>query len=598
MKINYIFLLLFIPVHVLAKSPLENKNTTVVLNEPPTIVTSEWKTNFWEADRTPSIPVIIDNGIILSGPDNTALASATVSITQNFRSDQDNLDWENDEKTMGNITLLSNSAGVLSLTSAGSTATMAEWQSALRAVTYLNLSETPAEEDKTISFLVNDGTSNSLNANKIVKVWDENDMPEINVDVSLPMVITEDLTTAITGISFSDIDIGNNVMKVSLTPSIGMSLSAKTGGSVVVSKQGVTWNLTGTLKNLNAFFANSQVLITPLANSTTRISLRIAVEDDKHDMYITSLPVDILAVNDAPTISAPGSISINKNESSTLIGILFLDVDAGDALVTVVISTSSGLLYAAQSSEVTVLGTGTNDLSLTGSIAQINSFIATGNLAINTSENVGLNVSISDKGNTGTGGNKTGSVVINVITSVLPVDLISFSIARVDNGARLEWSSASEQKNSHFEIKRSADGLNFHDLVTIIGKGNTADQNNYSFFDSMPLNDLSYYKLVQMDTDGRSTDLGTRVFKSNINKASSPVTSFPNPATNKVTIIFGPGEYTKFELSNLNGDILQTNNVIPIQDNIIIHFTNYPSGMYLVKLIGENRITLKKVIKY
>ena len=49
--------------------------------------------------------------------------------------------------------------GVLSLTSAGATATLAQWQAALEAVTYNNTSHNPTTTNRTISFVVNDGRS-------------------------------------------------------------------------------------------------------------------------------------------------------------------------------------------------------------------------------------------------------------------------------------------------------------------------------------------------------------------------------------------------------------------------------------------------------
>ena len=79
----------------------------------------------------------VDGGLTVSDLDNTTLASATVSISGNFHSGEDVLAFSNtNSTTFGNISASYNSGtGVLTLTSSGATATLAQWQAALRAVT-------------------------------------------------------------------------------------------------------------------------------------------------------------------------------------------------------------------------------------------------------------------------------------------------------------------------------------------------------------------------------------------------------------------------------------------------------------------------------
>ena len=109
------------------------------VNDAPSVTTAGGTTPFTEGT-----PTAIDSGLTLSDVDSSTLASATVAITGNFQSGQDLLAFTNNGSTMGNISASYNSGtGVLSLTSAGATATLAQWQAALRAVTYANSSENP-----------------------------------------------------------------------------------------------------------------------------------------------------------------------------------------------------------------------------------------------------------------------------------------------------------------------------------------------------------------------------------------------------------------------------------------------------------------------
>ncbi|KKJ01791.1 hypothetical protein, partial [Burkholderia gladioli] len=90
---------------------------------------------FVSGDNAPSTPIAIDNGITLSDRDNTTFASATVQIGAGFHASEDLLAFVNDGATMGNITASYDAVhGTLTLTSSGATATLAQWQAALRSV--------------------------------------------------------------------------------------------------------------------------------------------------------------------------------------------------------------------------------------------------------------------------------------------------------------------------------------------------------------------------------------------------------------------------------------------------------------------------------
>src|SRR5262249_50939455 len=102
----------------------------------------------------------VNGAIPVSHVDNTTLSTATASITTNFASGQDTLSFTN--VGMGNIVGSYNAAtGVMSLSSAGNTATLAQWQAALRAVQYSNSSDNPSTSARTVTYQVNDGGTNS-----------------------------------------------------------------------------------------------------------------------------------------------------------------------------------------------------------------------------------------------------------------------------------------------------------------------------------------------------------------------------------------------------------------------------------------------------
>ncbi len=146
-------------------------------NTPPVVTTSGGTTAFVEGNNIPSTPVMVDGALTVTD-DGATLASGTVSITTNFQSSQDVLAFTNVPASMGNISGSYNVAsGVLSLTSSGGIATLAQWENALRSITYTNTSNTPSTASRTIGFEVNDGTFTSNVSAKPLSVIAVNDVP-------------------------------------------------------------------------------------------------------------------------------------------------------------------------------------------------------------------------------------------------------------------------------------------------------------------------------------------------------------------------------------------------------------------------------------
>jgi hypothetical protein len=134
----------------------------------------------------------IDSGITVTDADSTTLASATVAITGN-RQSSDVLSFVNDTSALyGNIVASYNSGtGVLVLSSSGASATVAQWQAALRAVTYRNDSDNPSTATRTVTVAVSDGTNTSDPVTRSISITAVNDAPT-NIAISgLPSAISK-----------------------------------------------------------------------------------------------------------------------------------------------------------------------------------------------------------------------------------------------------------------------------------------------------------------------------------------------------------------------------------------------------------------------
>jgi gliding motility-associated-like protein len=195
--------------------------TTVVVNSSPVLTASAGTTAYTEGTA-----VIIDNGLMVTDADNTTLASATVSITGNFHSGQDVLSFTNQNGITG---IYNSSTGVLSLTG---TASLANYQAALRSIAYNNTSDNPNTANRTISFVVNDGALSSTALSKTVSVAGLNDAPVLASIGDQTVNEGSELTFTATA---TDVD----------SPTLSYSLdNAPTGASIGVNTGVFTWTPT------------------------------------------------------------------------------------------------------------------------------------------------------------------------------------------------------------------------------------------------------------------------------------------------------------------------------------------------------------------
>ena len=97
----------------------------------------------------------------------------------------------------------------------------------------------------------------------------------------------------------------------------------------------------------------------------------------------------------------------------------------------------------------------------------------------------------------------TSNFVNSPLFQVLPVELLSFEGFSQKNSIFLDWSTATEINNDGFYIERSSDIENWEDIDFINGNGTSLEKQFYQYEDQSPLFGANYYRLKQMDFDGK-----------------------------------------------------------------------------------------------
>ena len=183
-----------------------------------------------------------------------------------------------------------------------------------------------------------------------------------------------------------------------------------------------------------------------------------------------------------------------------------------------------------------------------------------------------------------------------VIEAVLPVTLSSYTAKLVNQTARLDWVLSAEQNNNKFVIYRSGDDKNFLPLGEVSSLGNTTSIRNYSFVDKQPLNGNNYYQLVQLDHNGQTTNLGTRLVTYNLAIVNYNV--YPNPTKGKVNLHFAAEYYDELEVLDAIGKLRQKHPLSNSMTTYIIHLDDYPAGLYFIRLHSAKGTVFVKVMKY
>lgn len=179
----------------------------------------------------------------------------------------------------------------------------------------------------------------------------------------------------------------------------------------------------------------------------------------------------------------------------------------------------------------------------------------------------------------------------------LPISLVKFE-AKLNNGiVNLEWQTASEHNNSHFFIEKTTDYEKF-ETVSIIEAG--AEPNStqiYETKDVFPFSGLSYYRLSQVDFDGKVTSF-------------DPVSIYNYPLSNSSlsAYVLGKDMFVEFEsnikgfglieIYNVYGKLLR-NEYIQANDGsnqLTINIEGLSKGTYIVSLKQEGIKLNTKVI--
>jgi len=182
----------------------------------------------------------------------------------------------------------------------------------------------------------------------------------------------------------------------------------------------------------------------------------------------------------------------------------------------------------------------------------------------------------------------------------LPVEMLTFTGARMDKSVRLEWSTASETNNDYFTISRArSNGESFVEVGKIKGAGNSSTTRFYMLDDDQAPDAACYYQIVQTDMNGQVHGLRTIMVGPLDQFEVESV--FPNPANNQLNVAISQegDSYIQISIVDLVGKtVFKTEKQMTGRKNTLsLDIAELPAGMYMLMVNGKIKSFQSKFVK-
>jgi hypothetical protein len=171
--------------------------------------------------------------------------------------------------------------------------------------------------------------------------------------------------------------------------------------------------------------------------------------------------------------------------------------------------------------------------------------------------------------------------------AVLPLQWLSFTLQKHEKAVKLDWSTASEQHTKEFIVQHSVNGTDWRELGKVPAAGNSSSVTRYSYTHLSPAKNINYYRLLQVDIDGRKSYSEVRTIR--FDAVGNSFSVLNNPVENgEISIKLNTTDV--ISLFSSDGKLLMRKKFAPG----IVRLNQYSKGVYFLR--GTSR-TEKIVIK-
>jgi poly(3-hydroxybutyrate) depolymerase len=198
------------------------------------------------------------------------------------------------------------------------------------------------------------------------------------------------------------------------------------------------------------------------------------------------------------------------------------------------------------------------------------------------------------------GASSSAVTTVTVLFVLLPVEFTYFKGQKTSAGNLLQWVTATEQNNDYFAVERSTDGNQFAAIDKVAGAGSSTTAKEYSYTDTKAPGGNVYYRLRQVDRNGKFTF--SQVILVSDNSRQAGVQMYPNPVQDNINILVsndikGKGKITVYELTGrtIGQQTIEKNDKVL---NALVNMNNFAAGLYIVEVkIGDGYKLTNRIMK-
>lgn len=166
----------------------------------------------------------------------------------------------------------------------------------------------------------------------------------------------------------------------------------------------------------------------------------------------------------------------------------------------------------------------------------------------------------------------------------LPVELIYFN-GKIKNKSSiiLNWETSSEKNSDYFIIQKTTNLDSWNEIGRISSTGNSKQSIQYHFVDTDPTIGENYYRIIQVDIDGKTDEYLPIVINFNVEKEYK---IYPTKSLNTVYIEGSNIYKQKISIYNSLGVNVDSNSFVSDLNKTkkVINISSFDKGVYIIRI--------------
>jgi len=185
--------------------------------------------------------------------------------------------------------------------------------------------------------------------------------------------------------------------------------------------------------------------------------------------------------------------------------------------------------------------------------------------------------------------NNRGEYIVELCP--LPVEFLYLRAnIQSSNETLIEWGTALEENNDYFEVQVMNNSSEFRS----IGRITPNPSKTYSFIDKHSQSGVNYYRIKQVDTDGK---INYSAVVSTVKSSGDSFTLFPVPFENELIFSSANSDFYEIAIYNSTGSLISTHQINNNYTETVINTEALEKGFYIVCVKSNQGNYYKKILK-